>query len=216
MLVYFGASPAENKRYVVKFAPPRTIHFGGLKRKTYVDGVSKQRRDEYARAEPRNARWDQLNAGSLTRHILWGKSRNVQTNLKTTLRLFNVVDARLSKNYVPDSLTDSDKRLQINSILTETRRPKVKSYTSKRSKWVKQFEIKYKVNIGDRSYIDKHILKKEGIDQILQKGRGAYYSSGSRPNQTPSSWAFARLASVILGGPARKSDRAIWDKYKVL
>jgi hypothetical protein len=43
---------------------------------------------------------------------------------------------------------------------------------------------------------------------------GAYYSSGSRPNQTPMSWGRARLASVIMGGPSRRIDKDIWAKYK--
>ena len=43
---------------------------------------------------------------------------------------------------------------------------------------------------------------------------GAYYSSGSRPNQTPMSWGRARLASVILNGPSRRIDKNIWNKYK--
>ena len=34
--------------------------------------------------------------------------------------------------------------------------------------------------------------------EILDKGKGAFFSSGSRPGQTPQSWAFGRLASVIL------------------
>ena len=35
---------------------------------------------------------------------------------------------------------------------------------------------------------------------------GAYYSSGSRPNQTPHSWGYARLYSALAGGPAAKVD----------
>jgi hypothetical protein len=35
---------------------------------------------------------------------------------------------------------------------------------------------------------------------------GAYYSSGSRPNQTAESWGKARLASSITGGKASKVD----------
>ena len=62
--------------------------------------------------------------------------------------------------------------------------------------------------------IDKHILSKKGQNQILKKGRGAYYSSGSRPNQSSSSWAYARLASVITGGKARKVDNKIWLNEK--
>ena len=46
---------------------------------------------------------------------------------------------------------------------------------------------------------------------------GAYFSGGSRPNQTPTSWALGRLASVIMGGKARNQsiDGKIWNKYKI-
>ena len=93
-------------------------------------------------------------------------------------------------------------------------RPKVESFKSKRSGHVKKFEERYKTKITNDSFISKNIISKTGIDQILSKGRGAYYSAGSRTNQTPESWARARLASVIMGGKARQVDKAIWDKYK--
>ena len=44
---------------------------------------------------------------------------------------------------------------------------------------------------------------------------GAYYSSGSRPNQTAESWGLARMYSYILGGPTRKIDHHITEKYNV-
>lgn len=121
---------------------------------------------------------------------------------------------KINPKYVPKSLTPSDKKKQIKSIKEKKDRPKVKSFTSKRSGWVKKFEDKYGTKISDYSFISKNIISKTGIDKILDKGRGAYYSSGSRPNQTAESWARARLASVIMGGPARKVDKDIWTKYK--
>ena len=65
----------------------------------------------------------------------------------------------------------------------------------------------------DDKFIHKNIISKTGKDKILEKGMAAYYSGGSRPNQNPTSWARARLASVILNGPARKVDKNIWEKY---
>jgi hypothetical protein len=44
------------------------------------------------------------------------------------------------------------------------------------------------------------------LRQIVKKGEGAYYSSGSRPSQTAHSWAYARLASAVSGGKASKVD----------
>lgn len=93
-------------------------------------------------------------------------------------------------------------------------RPKLKSYPKKKSNHIVKFEKRYNHKITDKDFIDKHILSKKGQNQILKKGRGAYYSSGSRPNQSSSSWAYARLASVITGGKARKVDNKIWQEEK--
>jgi len=122
---------------------------------------------------------------------------------------------KINKKYVPDTLSKSDKKKQIQSIKDKTDRPKLKSFTSKRSSWSKKFEDKYKTKITDKKFISKNIISMKGIEEIIMKGKGAYYSAGSRPNQTAFSWAYARLASVIMNGPARKVDKAIWDKYKL-
>lgn len=122
---------------------------------------------------------------------------------------------KVNKKYVPPSLSKSDKEKQIKSIKNKTDRPKLDSFKSKRSTWAEKFENKYGKKISNSSFISKNIISKAGQDQILSKGRAAYYSSGSRPNQTSTSWALARLASVIMNGPARKVDKDIWLKYKI-
>tara|TARA_R100000805_G_C3601521_1_gene102193 strand:+ start:471 stop:881 length:411 start_codon:yes stop_codon:yes gene_type:complete len=120
----------------------------------------------------------------------------------------------LPKKYVA-GLSKEDKKKQVESIKKGKDRPKLKSAPpSKRSSHVEKFEKKYGYKISNTSRISKEIISKTGIDKILSKGRGAYYSQGSRPNTTPEQWARARLASVIMGGNARKVDKAIWEKYK--
>jgi hypothetical protein len=120
----------------------------------------------------------------------------------------------LPKKYVPKQLSKEDRAKQIKSIKEQKDRPKVESFKSRRSTHVAKFEKKYGKKITDDEFISKNIISKTGINQILKKGMAAYYTSGSRPNQTAESWARARLASVITGGNARKVDKAIWDKYK--
>ena len=110
-------------------------------------------------------------------------------------------------------LKGKEKREQIKSFFEGKDRPKT-SAKSKRSGWAKQFEDKYGVKISNKAYIHKNIITRTGQQKIIDKGMGAYYSSGSRPNQTPYSWGLGRLASVIMGGGARKIDKKIWDKYK--
>jgi len=110
-------------------------------------------------------------------------------------------------------LKGEDRKKQIKSIFEGKIRPKTKAPV-KRSSYVIKFEKKYKTKITDEDFIHKNIITRTGQQKIMDKARGAYFSGGSRPNQTPASWAFARLASVIVGGPARKIDIKIWDKYK--
>lgn len=117
----------------------------------------------------------------------------------------------MNRKYVPRSLSKTDKRKQIKSIKQGTIRPKVDA-PYKRSSYVVKFEKKYGFKITDPRV--KNIISQTGINKILDKGRGAYFSGGSRPNTTPTQWARARLASVIMNGPARKVDKEIWDRYK--
>jgi len=119
---------------------------------------------------------------------------------------------------IPDQylkgLKGKDREKQIKSIFEGTVRPKTKA-PEKRSSHVIKFEKKYNKKITDEGFIHKNIITRTGQKKIKDKGMGAYYSGGSRPNQTPESWAFARLASVITGGAARKVDQTIWDKYRI-
>lgn len=87
-----------------------------------------------------------------------------------------------------------------------TPRPRVSTKESPRSTHVKRFETKYGYKITDLSNVKKDFPDTD-IDLIIKKGKGAYMSSGSRPNQTPSSWAYARLASVLTGGKALQVDK---------
>ena len=119
----------------------------------------------------------------------------------------------IPSNYLK-GLNKTDREKQIKSIFEGKLRPKTKA-PEKRSSYVVKFEKKYNKKIDDKDYIHKNIITRTGQKKIMDKGFGAYFSSGSRPNQTPMSWALARLASVIVGGPARKVDKKIWDKYKI-
>jgi len=123
------------------------------------------------------------------------------------------------KTYV-EGLKGYDRQKQVKSIFEGTFRPKTK-FKSKESTWTTKFNKKFgdKVDkLGKRT--PKNISKVTGvpegaIKEVLSKGRGAYFSSGSRANQSPNSWAYARLYSYLLGGNARKVDSAITKKYKV-
>jgi hypothetical protein len=121
-------------------------------------------------------------------------------------------------------LSYKDKKKQIKNIKTAKKsykkkkyidRPKLKSYKNKKSSWTKKFKDKYG-NITKLHEISKKTgIPKKALMAVLKKGRGAYYSSGSRPNQTAESWARARMYSYIMGGPTRKYDKEITKKYNV-
>lgn len=85
-------------------------------------------------------------------------------------------------------------------------RPEVSEDKPKRSRWVKQFEDKHGFPITDLPKV-RQAYPNADVETILKKGRGAYASSGSRPNVSSYQWAYARLASALLGGPAAKVDK---------
>lgn len=125
---------------------------------------------------------------------------------------YNGQTREVPKTYI-QGLKGDDRKKQIKSIFEGKKRPKT-DFKSKRSSWTEKFEKKYGTKINDKDFIHKNIITRRGQELIINKGMGAYYSSGSRPGQTPISWGLARLASVILAGPSRKIDKDIWIKYK--
>jgi len=130
----------------------------------------------------------------------------------------------LTKN-LPDryleGLKGKEREAQIESIFEGTARPKT-SFISKKSNWTKTFNSVYGKEIeqikGGRNL--KNISKVTNIpvkalEEVFKKGMAAYYNGGSRPNQTPESWAYARVYSYIMGGNTRKVDSEITKKYNV-
>ncbi len=121
------------------------------------------------------------------------------------------------KKYIPNRLTKRDKIKQRKQLIKSTRaykrgkyltRKKVDSFKSKKSQHILNAERIYKLkNLA----VNKELVKKTGcssksLNAIIKKGQGAYYSSGSRPNQSAHSWGYARLGSAISGGKAAAVD----------
>lgn len=120
---------------------------------------------------------------------------------------------RYNKKYVPDALSPADRRKQIRSIRSHSISPRPRvQYRNRGSRWTRAFHRRYGEN-ADIEYIARHLMHRAGINAILKRGRGAYVSSGSRPNQNIHSWSYARLHSVIMNGPARRVDRYIFDRF---
>ena len=132
---------------------------------------------------------------------------------KTVIGKGTKKERKVPKRYVPKSLSPQDKKKQEQSLLDKKKRPKLKSFKSKESPFVTKFKNKYGTVITNKKFIHDNIITYTGQKKIIEKGQAAYFSSGSRPNQSPASWSNARLASVIMGGPALKVDRAIAEKY---
>ena len=119
--------------------------------------------------------------------------------------------------YIPTKLSNKDKKTQKKQLIKSRKkyikglfinRLPLKTFKSKQSKHILNAEKIYKIK---NLKINKNLSKKTGcsiksLHLIVKKGQGAYYSSGSRPNQTPHSWGIARLASSITSGKAATID----------
>lgn len=125
--------------------------------------------------------------------------------------------------YLPFRLTKKDKQKQV-KMLNKSRnlykkgkyytRKRLTSYNNKTSKHIVNARKIYNVQTIKPS---KELSRKTGcsvsaLKQIVKKGEGAYYSSGSRPNQTAQSWGYARLASSLTAGKSAAVDYDILEK----
>ena len=131
---------------------------------------------------------------------------------------------RVPIKYVPKRLTRKDKK-KARRELKKSRKAykKGKYYTRKKVKSFKSKKSNHVINAmkiyGVKSVSASPKLAKKsgcsvtGLKKLVSKGAGAYYSSGSRPNQTAISWGRARMASAITGGKAAAVDFKILEKY---
>lgn len=129
---------------------------------------------------------------------------------------------KINKRYVPAHLDIKDKKKQLREILKSRKmykqgiyhtRNKIPSFQTKKSHHIENAKILYGVNkIGaTKELATKTGCSVKSLSRIIKKGEGAYYSSGSRPNQTAQSWGIARLASAITAGKSAAVDYSILE-----
>ena len=121
------------------------------------------------------------------------------------------------KRYVPKQLSKKDKKKQGRELKKSRQaykkgkyhtRKKMKSFKSKVSPHIIKARKMYKIDKikPTRKLAKATKCKLKGLKRMFKKGQGAYFSSGSRPNQTGHSWGYARMASAITGGKASAVD----------
>ena len=122
--------------------------------------------------------------------------------------------------YLPKKLSKKDKLKQTKQLKKSRKaykkgiyihRKKLASFKSRKSQHILNAERIYKIkNLAVNDDLAKKTgCSKKALNQIIKKGQGAYYSSGSRPNQSAHSWGIARLASSITSGKAAAVDYSI-------
>ena len=125
--------------------------------------------------------------------------------------------------YIPTRLSLRDKEKQYKMLLKSKQmyknhqyftRKKVASYKNKKSSHIMNARRIYDIETmtPNKELSDKTGCSIEALQQIVRKGEGAYFSSGSRPNQTAQSWGLARLASSITAGKSAAVDYDILYK----
>lgn len=125
--------------------------------------------------------------------------------------------------YVPRGLSRKDRHKQIDMLKRSRRMYKRGKYFGRTTKLRSYPHVASKhTDVARRMYHVERIVPSAALasatkcsvgalQKIVKKGEGAFYSSGSRPNQTPQSWGYARLASAITGGKAAAVDYAILE-----
>jgi DNA-binding Xre family transcriptional regulator len=130
---------------------------------------------------------------------------------------------RINLRYLPKNITRKDKSVQSKMLIKSRRlykkgkfytRKAIPSFKSKKSPHILKAMKIYNIDkIGATNELAKATgCSKSALAKIINKGQGAYYSSGSRPNQTSQSWGIARLASSITSGKAAAVDYNILEE----
>ena len=125
--------------------------------------------------------------------------------------------------YLPIGLNNKDSKKQIQMLKKSrsqykkgkfyTRKP-VPTFHNRSSKHIGNAQKIYRIQkiVPGKELANATGCSIDALQKIVKKGEGAYYSSGSRPNQTPQSWGYARLASALTAGKSAAVDFSILEK----
>ena len=130
---------------------------------------------------------------------------------------------KLPTKYFPSLKEIKDSAKQVKMLMKSRKqykkgkfftRKKIKSYKSKPSNHITDARKIYGIqNITPNNELARKTgCSLSALKKIVRKGQGAYFSSGSRPNQTSQSWGLARLASSITAGKSAAVDYDILEK----
>ena len=92
-IIDFDKSDKKTKKFKIVLSingKKKTIHFGSKHSKTFVEGASEKKRENYIKRHKVREVWDNINAGSLSKRILWGDTNNLMKNLIQYLDDFNI------------------------------------------------------------------------------------------------------------------------------
>ena len=89
-LINIKKSEAKGKKYTATFKNGTSIHFGAAGYGDYTIGATKQQRDNYRARHKKDPINNPKTAGALSYHVLWGDSKNINTNIKEYKKKFNV------------------------------------------------------------------------------------------------------------------------------
>lgn len=92
-LIEFTKSNRDGKKLKIVFiinGKKKTFHFGSDGSTTYSEGADDKKKKAYIARHKIRERWDEINNGSLSRYILWGKHQDINKNLKSFLKRFNI------------------------------------------------------------------------------------------------------------------------------
>ena len=125
--------------------------------------------------------------------------------------------------YLPPGLTPQDRARQSRSLRRSRKEYKKGRYYTRKSLASFKNRPSHHVATARRMYHIENIsptpqlaratgCSVKAMQKIVNKGEGAYFSSGSRPNQTAQSWGFARLASALTAGKSAAVDYTILEQ----
>eukprot|EP00466_Bigelowiella_natans_P012651 jgi/Bigna1/68560/fgenesh1_pg.6_\ len=148
--------------------------------------------------------------------LSWGSDAGCEwMNSKAVQDAVKKCEMSINEKHVPKSLSKKDGEKQTESIFHGRNRPKLRSFKSKKSKWTQKADKCFKGDASSSNVTEVLDVPLKSSREIVNKGKGAHCSGGSRPNQSAESWSRARLCSVLFGGPSRNIDKKMVDKHDV-
>lgn len=136
-----------------------------------------------------------------------GLNKKEKAKMKAEIERFSKMDSSDPEAYPDDWDADKSYRNRVKKL------PKSRHTKKYHQTFDEELLLENQADTALRKKAEESGISFSILKNVWRRGMAAW-RTGHRPGVRQQQWAMARVSSFIVGGPARKADKDLWEKHR--